>query len=263
MPLRKRLIWAVALSGLLPIVALFWFYQGGPGEAVPQRRIAVMSSISLQWGEADFDVVAKGEAQPDPLVPRLAQSGQLQFVDSVARLQAAKPDVAILIQPRALSPDELVRLDSWVQAGGRLLLFADPALQWPSSLPLGDPGRPLFTSMLSPVLAHWGLELALPMDATEELVELRFRDLHLAMVSPGIWQAVRPSDTNGNCRIDADSRLAECRPGKGQVVLIADADMLHQEIWQPSLGRNDNMRLVERTIDALADGQRVVGAKGK
>jgi hypothetical protein len=261
MLLRNRLLWAAALCALLLIVALTWMYRGA-ADGAPQRRIAVMSSIALQWGEADLGAVAKGEAQPDPLVWQLAQSGQVEFVDSIAGLQAAKPDIAILIQPRALSPDELVRLDSWVRAGGRLLLFADPALQWPSGLPLGDPARPLFTSMLSPILAHWGLELALPMDATEEAIEFDYGDKRLAMVSPGIWQATAGRDVDGNCRIDIDSRFAECRPGKGQAVLIADADMLHHEIWQPSLGRNDNLLLVGQMIDALAAGKRVVSAKG-
>jgi hypothetical protein len=259
---RNRLLWAAALCALLLIVALTWMYRGA-ADGVPQRRIAVMSSISLQWGEAELGAVAKGDAKPDPLVPQLAAFGQIEFVDSIARLQAAKPQIAILIQPRALSPDELVRLDSWVRAGGRLLLFADPALHWPSGLPIGDPARPLFTSMLSPILAHWGLELALPMDATEETIEFDYKDTRLAMASPGIWQSARAADSDGNCSIDADNRVAECRPGKGQAVLIADADMLHQEIWQPSLGRNDNMRFVGQMIDALANGKRVVRFNGK
>ncbi len=263
MPFRNRLSWAIALCTLLLLVALLWFYRSGAGADVPQRRIAVMSSISLQWGEADLGAVAKGEAEPDPLVPKLAQFGQLQFVDSIAALQAAKPEIAILIQPRALSPDELARLDSWVQAGGRLLLFADPALHWPSGLPFGDPARPLFTSMLSPMLAHWGLELALPMDATEEAVEFDYQDKQLVMVLPGIWQPTKAGKAVGNCRIDANSRFAECRPGKGQAILIADADMLHHEVWQPGLGQNDNMLLVGQMIDALSEGKRVVGVRNE
>jgi hypothetical protein len=267
MPIGRNLWWALGLCALLGLLAAFWWYRGVADEVGQQQRnITVMSSIALQWGEGDLGSIARSESAPDPVVARLAELGQLTFVDNIAQLQAAGPDVAILIQPRALSPDELVRLDNWVRAGGRLLLFADPALQWPSSLPLGDPQRPLFTSMLSPILAHWGLDLALPMDATEATVEASFRDFRLAFVAPGIWQAGGGKDANGQCRIDRAAFVAECRPGKGQVLLVADADLLHSEQWQAVVGRSDdvdNLRFAAFLIDALSAGRRVVGSAGK
>jgi hypothetical protein len=268
MPSRNGIYWTVGLCALLAIVALVWIGRGAADDkAAAQRKVAVMSSIALQWGEGDLGAVVRNEAAPDPLVTRLSKQGKLDFVDSVAGLQAAKPDIAILVQPRALSPEEYVRLDNWVRAGGRLLVFADPALQWPSELPFGGPERPLFTSMLSPILAHWGLELALPMDATEEAVQVDYQGSSLVLVSPGIWIASEEAkNAKGQCRIDPARYFAECRPGKGQVLLVADADMLNAELWQsgvPNVDSNDNIVWVERMIGALCEGRRIVGGNGK
>ncbi|MGL5839152.1 MAG: DUF4350 domain-containing protein [Sphingorhabdus sp.] len=263
---RKSIFWIAALCALLILVTLVWVVRSAEQADIPQRRLAILSSIALQYGEGDLGSVVKGKASPDPLIERLAQSGTPVFVDSIAELQAAKPDVAILIQPRALSPDELVRLDNWVRAGGRLLLFADPALQWPSELPFGDPQRPLFTSMLSPILAHWGLELALPVDEGEPTLELNHKGQNLQFASPGNWVALSDrKKRTGNCRIDISGFLAECWPGKGQAILIADADMLHSDFWRSGLGRadsNDTVKWVAHLIDALSKGERIIGKRG-
>lgn len=143
----------IALAGVCAVLALsgLWHVLGRDGPPPPASRIALLSSVPLQWGDADIAAIAQGKGQPDPLIARLSDAGTISFVDSVAQIQAGRPDIALLIQPRALSPDEMVRLDKWVRAGGRLLLFADPALQWPSERKIGDPERPLFTSLLSPL----------------------------------------------------------------------------------------------------------------
>lgn len=65
----------------------------------------------------------------------------------------------VIAQPRLLQPAELVALDDWLRRGGRAVIFADPLLLWPSALPLGDPRRPPLTSLLDPLMAHWGLRL--------------------------------------------------------------------------------------------------------
>src|SRR3546814_16916837 len=61
----------------------------------------------------------------------------------------AGADLLILAQPRALTPVELLVVDEWVRAGGRALLFADPALHWAGELPPHLP-RPPRTSLLRP-----------------------------------------------------------------------------------------------------------------
>ena len=65
-------------------------------------------------------------------------------------------------QPRALPAEELVALDAWVRRGGRLLLLADPMLEWPSERPLGDRLRPPALFADTGLLQHWGLRLDAP-----------------------------------------------------------------------------------------------------
>lgn len=257
---RRRTIVTIVLCIVVVIGVLLVFASQREG-AQPKIRIAILSSVPLQWGDADIGAIARGEATPDPLVERLSGIGRLTFVDNIAQIQAARPSVALLIQPRALSPDELVRLDNWVRAGGRLLIFADPALQWPSSRPLGDPQRPLFTSLLSPLFTHWGLELAFPMNAEGQQISAQFGGHRVVLLSPGEWQALPNGEAVGNCRIAASRQLAECRPGKGQVLLVADADLLQASLWQsalPKVDANENMDWLREAIAKLDRGVRIV-----
>ena len=62
-----------------------------------------------------------------------------------------------MAQPLAQPAEDLVALDDWVRGGGRVLLLADPMLEWPSKRPLGDPLRPPPMFMDTGLLAHWGL----------------------------------------------------------------------------------------------------------
>ena len=151
---------AILLIGLGVILSSL----NGVGREPRSTKIALLSSIPLQWGEGDLKSVVEGDGKPDPLFERLSEMRDVVAVDNFEQVQASGTKVALLIQPKAFSPEELVRLDSWVRAGGRLVFFADPALDWPTSLPLGDAQRPLFTSLHSPLFAHWGLELVLPVD---------------------------------------------------------------------------------------------------
>ena len=68
----------------------------------------------------------------------------------------------MMAQPRAQTAENLVALDDWVRRGGRLLLFADPMLEWPSDRALGDPTRPPAMFADTGLLAHWGLRLDAP-----------------------------------------------------------------------------------------------------
>ena len=67
-----------------------------------------------------------------------------------------------MAHPLAQTAENLVALDAWVRGGGRVLLLADPMLEWPSKRPLGDPLRPPPMFMDTGLLAHWGLRLDAP-----------------------------------------------------------------------------------------------------
>lgn len=263
---RNRRLWALLLFALLSGVVGLWLWQGRQTTDTKNEPLVLMSSIDLRWGEAEFGALVKGEAEPDALYQRLSETHNIIAVDNVAQLQASRAKVALLVQPRPFSPEELVRLDQWVRAGGRLLFFADPALQWPSDLPIGDPARPLFTSMHSPLFVHWGIELVLPMEAETESAEsdVQIGTHGVQIISAGQWQSLATSDQV--CRIGKTPLIAECRPGKGQVILVADADLLHANLWQsaiPGADNSENFEWVESLLTRLAQGQRVVGRRGE
>ena len=249
----KRLWLAGLLLLLVAAVPAFYWYSSDRTAGTRPSALVLMSSIDLQWGEADLGALARGEGNPDPLFSRLADAHTIIAVDNVAQLQASRARVAMLVQPRAFTPEELVRLDKWVRAGGRLLFFADPA-------------RPLFTSMHSPLFAHWGLELVLPMEPGAVSAETKVRMGRYAVrtLSAGQWQSLKNAD--GQCRIADQALLAECRPGKGQVLLVADADLLHASLWHSSIPGTDssaNIDWVEQLLVRLAAGSRVVGKDGE
>lgn len=266
MLLRNRGLLAMLLIGLMAATAGFWIWHGASSKPDAASPLVLMSSIDLQWGEAGLDEVARGEGGPDPLFERLSRDRTLVAVDNVAQLQASRAKVAMLVQPRPFAPEDLVRLDQWVRAGGRLLFFADPALQWPSDLPIGDPARPLFTSMHSPLFKHWGVELTLPMEdeATTAEADVPVGKQEITTLSAGQWRSL---DTGtGRCRIANILLIAECRPGKGQVILVADADLLHASLWQSALSGADssaNMDWLDHVLTRLAEGIRVVGQGGE
>lgn len=135
-------------------------------------------------------------------------------VTSPAELQRGR--LLLMAHPLAQPAEDLVALDDWVRRGGRLLLLADPLLEWPSVRPLGDPLRPPPMFMDTGLLMHWGLRL----DAPDErgLSRRTLGGVEVATNSPG--------SLDGSCRIAEDRLAAYCRIGRGAATIVADADFL-------------------------------------
>jgi hypothetical protein len=121
-----------------------------------------------------------------------------------------------MAHPLAQPPEDLVALDEWVREGGRVLLLADPMLEWPSRRPLGDPLRPPPMFMDTGLLAHWGMKLDAPDERGPQMRKLGGFDV--TTLSPG--------RLSGKCRISSDAVLAHCAIGSGQATIVADADLL-------------------------------------
>jgi hypothetical protein len=68
----------------------------------------------------------------------------------------------LMAHPLAQPAEVLVQLDAWVRGGGRLLLLADPKLNWPCERPLGDRLRPPPAFADTVLLKHLGLTLYAP-----------------------------------------------------------------------------------------------------
>ena len=175
----------------------------------PKPELFLLTALPLVWSE-DFGLDQPGS----PAVKRLEQDYRVTPID----LPSDLPDSALLLaaQPRALPAEELVALDKWVRSGGRMLLLADPMLEWPSKRPLGDPLRPPPIFMDTGLLAHWGLRLDSPNRRGPRVETLGGFDV--LTVSPG--------ELSGRCPISSDHLVARCRVDKGRATVIADADLL-------------------------------------
>jgi len=125
----------------------------------------------------------------------------------------------LMAQPRAQPGEILVELDRWVRDGGHVLLLADPALEWPSSRPLGDPLRPPMAFADTGLLMHWGVRL----DSPEQLGprEIALDGASVRTVAPGTLVAI-----GRGCAAGDSGLVAHCRIGKGEATIIADADFL-------------------------------------
>lgn len=226
----RRLLIAVLLIAAVMLV-LAGFAATRPDDSGPKPALAMMTTLPLQWSEGGIEADLAEDAEPHPAFVRLSRQYDIQPVDDLIAWTPAANQLLLLAQPRAFSPDELVRLDNWVRKGGRVLILADPALQWGSLYPLGDRRRPLFTSMLSPLFTYWGLELVLPMTDDQPVAIRTIGNFQIRTPTPGEWL---PKDKKGKapCVITARAMVADCRIGKGRALLVADADLLDTAFWE-------------------------------
>ena len=232
----------------------------GRGEGAPSARrdLMLMTALPLRWSEKG-PLDPKG--RPAAAYHALAAEYGIRFLDRLDAPTLATGRLLLLAQPRALDPVELVALDDWVRSGGRALILTDPNLAWPSELPLGDVRRPPAIGLLGPLLSHWRLELSADPSAqlVTEHVATGAGERRLVMYAPGRFAADGPG-----CRTGAIAQLARCRVGSGAVLLLADADMLHDRLWlgpgarggERHSRRSDNPLLIADWLDALAGDKR-------
>jgi hypothetical protein len=152
-------------------------------------------------------------------------------------VELEKGGLLVMAQPLAQPAEDLLALDLWVHRGGRVLLFADPMLEWPSKRALGDPLRPPPMFMDTGLLAHWGLRLDAPDQPGERIG--RLAGFKVMTVSPG--------QLSGTCRIESDGLVVHCSIGKGRATVVADADLLDT----PRLG-SDAAHNLDGLLEELA-----------
>lgn len=183
---------------------------GDEARPAPNRpELHLITSLPLLFGE-NFSL----EAERPTATAWLEQRYRLTAVDLPSQLPPGA--TLLMIQPRALPAEELVALDRWVRGGGRLLLLADPRLEWPSERPLGDPLRPPPMFADTGLLGHWGLRL----DSPDSAGPVRIGGT--TYESPGTLVRTGPG-----CAVE-QRVVARCRLGGGKAVVVADADWLRQ-----------------------------------
>ena len=248
---------AAALVGAALAASFLLYPPGGSPVTAPAGRggpdLRLMTALPIVWGEGGaFDPAS----YPAESYRRLLQDFRVRPIDSLDRASLAGARLLLLAQPRWLDPAELVALDDWVRAGGRVLALTDPALVWPSELPQGDVRRPPPVGLLGPLLDHWGLAL----EPAGGGVRTDFAgNRKLAMDSPGRFTA-----TGSSCRVAAQRWLASCALGRGRAILVADADLMRDDLWieprprwRPEPPRiADNPLIVADLLDRLAGLER-------
>ena len=187
-------------------------------ERPPAERptLALLTSLPLVFAE-QFSLDGGGS----PALARLEQRYTVQPIGVADGASLAGQRLLLMAHPRAQPAEALVALDRWLRDGGRLLLLADPRLDWHSERPLGDRLRPPPAFADTGLLNHWGLELSGPYpDGPAQVTNGSFSIL---AVSPGRFTS------RGTCAVAGAGFVARCRIGKGSATLIADADFLHVE----------------------------------
>lgn len=206
---------------LQPYAALVMPAEERQSQEKPQ--LLLMTALPIIWGEGGaFDP----ESRPAAAYLALEREFAVRPIDFLDEESLGAAPLLLLAQPRALAPAELVTLDAWIRAGGKALILTDPALMWPTRLPLGDIRRPPPAGLLGPLLAHWRLALDPPARRGEPLTELRLGERKLVVAAPG-----RFGTGNPNCRLGAAGLMADCAVGSGRAILLADADLLHDMSW--------------------------------
>ena len=227
---RKWLLVAL-LAAFTFLLLLAGFATRGPADSGPKPRLGLMTTLPLVWSEGGVEADLAKDAVPHPVFTRLSVHYDITPIDDLEAWASRPKHMLLLAQPRAFAPNELVWIDNWVRQGGLVLILADPALQWGSLYPLGDKRRPLFTSMLSPLLNYWGVELVLPLEDEGPASMRKIGVFNIRTVTPGEWLP-KQSTAKNRCAIRAKGLLADCRIGKGRAILVADADFLDAAFWE-------------------------------
>jgi hypothetical protein len=219
---------------------------GSPGKPL----LMMMTGLPIVWGEGGaFDPTSR----PAKSYQALRAEYRIEPLDTLEPRTLAAGRLLLLAQPQRLSASELAALDEWIRRGGRALILTDPALVWPSPLSLGDIQRAPSIGLLGPLLAHWGLALDTPKAGA--VVE-RWGNRRVAMDAPG-----RFTSAARGCAVTRHDWAAVCLLDQGKAILVADADLMRDELWalrgaNRSLRTADNPLFVADLLDWLGGIER-------
>ena len=208
---RARCV-ALISAGLIAAAALaFVVDRQSPQHPSAKPTLMLLTTLPLVFGEK-FGLEGGGS----PALKALETRYKVTPVGVADARTLARARLLLMAHPLAQPAEALVDLDQWVRNGGRLLLLADPMLEWPSELALGDPLRPPPAFADTGLLAHWGLRLDAPDERGQQPRRLGGQDI-LTDSAGSLF---------GTCPISSDRLVAHCRIGQGEATIVADADFL-------------------------------------
>ena len=242
-PWRGPRRWSAAVSFLV-VMGLATQWLGWPlvqsmyePASAGDRRLAVdvLTSLPLQPRANVGALLADQVDPPGPVLSVLRGHADVTFLNSIGSSGPHSGHILLLAHPHAMAPAELVAVDDWVRRGGNALVLADGLLTWPAPYPLGDARNPPITSMLGPLLAHWGLRLDAPVGLDAKPRAMVDQGTRVVLMSPGRLLA-----TGTACHVSQSGYLADCRLGEGRAIIVADADLLHAAVWNPTLSDSND-----------------------
>ena len=220
-------------------------------EAEAKPRVGLFSTLPIYWGEGDIAAVLDGEDEKDWVREELESRFDLVPLDTLEPEALAGLDRVVLAQPRALAPSENVSFDQWLAEGGRAVILADPMLTRHSRYSLGDRRRPQDVVLLSPILAHWGLELRFDED---QPAGERSADIDGTPIPINLAGHLAAQDGGGQgraCTVRDSGLIARCDIGNGTAVVLADAALLDWEGARPApVGRKAALWSLLRPLTA-------------
>ena len=241
-PRTRVLSW---MAGLL--LAVGWFGAGHALLAILYRPatasadappVTMLTGLPLRWsaGGSIAAMIAEG-TNDDPALARLIASGPVSLVDSLVDHVPPSGGTLLIAHPRALAPQELVAIDAFVRGGGRAVVLADALSGWPARHPLGDPRNAPVTSLLTPLLDHWGVTLGAASPGEEAALPADIDGARLRLFSAGRFDRLPTA-----CRAFADRHVARCSIGAGEAWLVGDADLIFAPLWRPLVPGADHLR---------------------
>ena len=238
---RRRAISLLAVALLIGLVAAFAWTRANSGEGrlgprTERPELLLLTSLPLAFGDS-FSLDAAGS----PVLDALERRYRVRIIATASPSELQHARLLLMAHPLALPAEDLVALDDWVRKGGRLLLLADPRLDWADGRALGDPTRPPPMFMDTGLLAHWGLRLDPPTESGDRASTLAGQTI--AARSPGQF--------HGACVISADRIVAKCRIGAGTAILVADADFLD---WSKGEAGAQGATALLAALDSLEHG---------
>lgn len=207
----------------------------------------MLTGLPLRWsGGTDLSAMLAQGANEDSALVGLSAKGPVRLVDSLIDNPPPPGGALLLAHPRALAPRELVAIDAFVRDGGHAVVLADALTAWPMRHPLGDPRNPPVTSLLTPLLDHWGVTLGAAPVGDRRLVPAEIDGARLSLFSAGRFEKLPAT-----CQVYADRHVVRCRIGQGEAWLVGDADLLFAPLWQPDTLWAAHLRKAD-TIEWLA-----------
>jgi hypothetical protein len=220
----------IAAAGLAFVVDRQETPSSSSGAIRAKPDLMLLTTLPLVFGE-QFGLEGGGS----PALKALESRYTVTPVAVADATSLARGRLLLMAHPLAQPAEALVDLDRGVRDGGRLLLLADPALDWHSERPLGDPLRPPPAFADTGLLGHWGLRLDAPDERGPKMRRLGGQEIMTA--SPG--------ELSGGCATSHDRLVAHCRIGKGEATVVADADFLNVEQLDGPTANNLNAMLAE------------------